>query len=63
MTAVRLYLAALLVFLAVALVTTTTIGILEATVLSSAPLLLILDMREELKAVRLLEEQIAALES
>jgi hypothetical protein len=63
MTPIRFYLAALMVFLSVAFVTTTTIGVLEATVMTAAPLLLISDMREELRALRLLEEQVAALES
>jgi hypothetical protein len=62
MTAIRLYLAALMVSFSVALVITTTIGVLEATVMTAAPLLLILDMNEELKALRLLEEQVATLD-
>ena len=63
MAAIRLYLAVLSLVFVVAVLMTTTIGILEATVMTSAPLVLILEMREELRAVRLLEAQIAALES
>ena len=63
MVAIRLYLAVLSLAFVIAVVITTTIGVLEAMVMTSAPLLLILDMREELRAVRLLEERIAALET
>ena len=63
MAPIRLYLAVLTLALVLALVTTTTIGVLEAIVMTAAPLLLILDMIEDLRSVRLLEEQIAALES
>ena len=63
MAVIRIYLAALSVVFSVAVVLTIGIGMLEATVMTTAPLLLILDMREELRTVRLLEEQIAALES
>lgn len=61
MAAIRLYLTALTVAFFLAVVMTTGIGVLEATVMTSVPLLLILDMRDELNAVRSLEKQIAAL--
>lgn len=61
MDAIRLYLTALTVAFFLAVVMTTGIGVLEATVMTSVPLLLILDMRDELNTVRSLEKQIAAL--
>ena len=61
MAAIRLYLTALTLAFFLAVVVTTGIGLLEAIVLTSVPLLLILDMREELRLVRSLEKQLAAL--
>ena len=61
MAAIRLYLTALTLVFFLAVVMTTGIGVLEATVMTTVPLLLILDMREELGAVSSLEKQIAAL--
>jgi hypothetical protein len=61
MAAIRLYLTALTLVFFLAVVMTTGIGVLEATVMTTVPLLLILDMREELGVVRSLEKQIAAL--
>jgi hypothetical protein len=61
MVAIRLYLTALTLVFFLAVVVTTGIGVLEATVITSVPLLLILDMREELSTVRSLEKQVAAL--
>lgn len=59
MTAIRLYLALLTIIFFLAVVMTIGIGILEATVLTSVPLLLILDMRDELREIKLLELRIA----
>jgi hypothetical protein len=42
-------------------VTTTGIGVLEATVMTCVPLLLILDMREELRTLKELEARLAIL--
>lgn len=61
MAALRLYLAALTLVFIIAVVATIGIGVLEATVMTSVPLLLILDIREELKEIKLLEERLAAL--
>lgn len=61
MAAIRLYLTALTLVFFLAVVMTTGIGVLEATVMTSVPLLLILDMREELSFVRSLEKQLATL--
>jgi hypothetical protein len=61
MAAIRLYLAALTLVFIIAVVATIGIGVLEATVMTSVPLLLILDIREELKEIKLLEERLAAL--
>ena len=61
MAAIRLYLTALTLAFFVAVVVTTGIGVLEAIVVTSVPLLLILDMRDELSLVRSLEKQLAAL--
>jgi len=61
MAAIRLYLTALTLAFFLAVVVTTGIGLLEAIVVTSVPLLLILDMREELSLVRSLEKQLAAL--
>lgn len=63
MTAIRLYLAVLTVVFFVAVVMTIGIGVLEATVMTSVPLLLILDMREELREIKLLEIQTATIPS
>ncbi|MFZ0061839.1 MAG: hypothetical protein WAL47_07350 [Pyrinomonadaceae bacterium] len=61
MAAIRLYLAALTLVFIIAVVATIGIGVLEAIVMTSVPLLLILDIREELRTVRLLEKRIADL--
>lgn len=61
MAAIRLYLAALTLIFIIAVAATIGIGLLEATVMTSVPLLLILDIREELKEIKLLEERLAAL--
>ena len=61
MAAIRLYLTALTLAFFLAVVVTNGIGVLEAIVVTSVPLLLILDMREELSLVRSLEKQLAAL--
>jgi hypothetical protein len=63
MAAIRLYLTALTIVFFLAVVMTTGIGVLEATVMTSVPLLLILDIREELSTVRSLEKQVATLSS
>lgn len=61
MTAIRLYLALLTVAFFLAVVRTTGIGVLEATVITCVPLLLILDMREELQEIKLLEQKLAGI--
>jgi hypothetical protein len=61
MAAIRLFICALTLTFFLGVVMTTGIGVLEAIVLTSVPLILILDMREELSTVRSLEKQIAAL--
>jgi hypothetical protein len=61
MTVIRLYLAALSLAFFFAVVMTTGIGVLEATVMTCVPLLLILDVREELSTLRLLEARVATL--
>jgi hypothetical protein len=61
MLAIRIYLSALtLTFLVVALMTR-GIGVLEATVVVCALLYTILDVREELKALRSLEARVLSL--
>ena len=61
MFAIRIYLSALtLTFLVVALMTR-GIGVLEATVVVCALLYTILDIREELKALRSLEARVLSL--
>ena len=61
MVAIRLYLCALTLTFFIGVVNTTGIGVLEAIVLASVPLILILDMREELSTVKSLEKRIATL--
>ena len=61
MAAIRLYLCALTLTFFLGVVITTGIGVLEAIVIASVPLILILDMREELSAVKALEKRIATL--
>ena len=61
MTVIRLYLALLTVAFFLAVVMTTGIGVLEATVMTSVPLLLILDIREELTEIKLLEKKLASI--
>ena len=63
MTAIRLYLTVLTVVFLLVVVMTIGIGLLEATVLTCVPLLLILDMREELREIRLLEVRLATIPS
>ena len=63
MTAIRLYLAVLTVVFLLVVVMTIGIGVLEATVMTCVPLLLILDMREELREIRLLEIRLATIPS
>lgn len=61
MTAIRLYLSALTLTFFFAVVMTIGIGVLAAAVLTSVPLILILDMREELREIKLLQERVAEL--
>lgn len=61
MAAIRLYLTALTLVFIIAVVATIGIGTLEAIVMASVPLLLILDIREERRTIRLLEKRIADL--
>lgn len=61
MAAIRLYLTALTLVFIIAVVATIGIGVLEALVMTSVPLLLILDIREELRTIGLLEKRIADL--
>lgn len=61
MAAIRLYLTALTLVFIIAVVATIGIGALEAIVMTSVPVLLILDIREELRTIRLLEKRIADL--
>lgn len=61
MNAIRLYLCVLTLVFFLGVVNTTGIGVLEAIVLTSVPLLLILDIREELSNVKTLEERVASL--
>ena len=61
MTVIRLYLALLTFAFFLAVVMTTGIGVLEATVMTSVPLLLILDIREELTEIKLLEKKLASI--
>ena len=63
MTVIRLYLALLTVAFFLAVIMTTGIGVLEATVMTSVPLLLILDIREELTEIKLLEKKLASIPS
>ena len=61
MAAIRLYLTALTLVFIIAVMATIGIGALEAIVMASVPLLLILDIREERRTIRLLEKRIADL--
>lgn len=61
MTAIRLYLTVLTVVFFLAVVMTIGIGVLAATVMTCVPLLLILEMREELREIRLLEIRVATI--
>ena len=61
MTAIRIYLAALTLAFFFAVAMTTGIGALEATVMTCVPLLLILDMSEELRTLKELEVRVATL--
>lgn len=61
MAVIRLYLALLTVAFFLAVVMTTGIGVLEATVMTSVPMLLILDIREELTEIKLLEKKLASI--
>jgi hypothetical protein len=60
MFAIRIYLSALTLTFFVLAATTRDIGVLEATVVVCSLLYMILDMREELKALRLLEAQVVS---
>ena len=61
MFAVRIYIVALTLAFLVAIVMTRGIGVLSATVIACPLLYLILDIREELQDLRLLEARIASL--
>ena len=61
MFAVRIYIVALTLAFLVATVMTRGIGVLSATVIVCPLLYLILDIREELQDLRLLEARIASL--
>jgi hypothetical protein len=61
MLAIRLYIATLALTFLLAAVMTKGIGVLEATVLVCSLLYLILDIREELQALRLLEARVSSL--
>lgn len=61
MFAIRLYLSALTLTFLLAAVMTRDIGVLEATVVACPLLYMILDIREELEALRLLEARVLSL--
>ena len=61
MLAIRLYIAALTLTFLLAAVMTKGIGVLEATVVVCPLLYMILDIREELQALRLLEARVSSL--
>ena len=63
MLAIRLYIATLALTFLVAAVMTKGIGVLEGTVLVCSLLYLILDIREELQTLRLLEVRVSSLSS
>ena len=63
MFAIRLYLSALVLIFLISVVMTRDIGVLESTVTISALLYLILDMRADLRDLKLLEAQVASLPS
>jgi superfamily II DNA helicase RecQ len=63
MFAIRLYISALTLTFLVAALLTKGIGMLEATVVVCPLLYLVLDMRDELQALRLLEAQVSSLAS
>lgn len=61
MFAIRIYLSALTLTFLVVAVMTTGVGVLEATVVVCPLLYMILDIREELKALRSLEARVFSL--
>lgn len=61
MFAIRIYLSALTLTFVVAALMTRGIGVLEATVVTCSLLYTILDIREELKALRSLETRVLLL--
>ena len=61
MFAIRIYLTALTLTFLVLAVTTRDIGVLEITVVVCPLLYMILDIREELQALRLLEARVLSL--
>ena len=61
MLAIRLYIGVLTLTFLLAALMTRGIGILEATVVVCSLLYLILDIREELRALRLLEAHVSSL--
>lgn len=61
MLAIRLYIAALTLTFLLAAVMTKGIGVLEATVVVCSLLYMILDIREELHSLRLLEARVSSL--
>jgi len=63
MLAIRLYIATLALTFLLAAVMTKGIGVLEGTVLVCSLLYLILDIREELQTLRLLEVRVSSLSS
>lgn len=61
MFAIRLYVAALILTFLLSTVMTRGIGALEATVVVCAVLYMILDIRDELQELRLLEARVSSL--
>ena len=61
MLAIRLYIAALTLAFLLAALMTKGIGVLEATVVVCSLLYMILDIREELQVLRLLEARVSSL--
>jgi uncharacterized membrane protein YkvI len=61
MFTIRIYLSALTLMFLVVVVMTRGIGVLEATVVVCPLLYMILDIREELEALRLLEARVLSL--
>ncbi|HAF14546.1 MAG TPA: hypothetical protein DHU55_06675 [Blastocatellia bacterium] len=61
MCAIRLYITALIVMFLICTAMTTGVGVLQAIVLVCSVLYMILDIREELRDLRLLEAQVSSL--